>query len=452
MADEKNVEKALKDVTKNIKLEGVIVNHSIETEGSWKIRLETTKLRRLGLYEVFMEQLRLVLTTMDSAWSELAKERNLHKDEQFLKEEGKAKPETRITKDYVEFVVLPQALVNSIKYIRTLVYDAINKYAVKVPLSTEMGEGDMKVKQRTKFLYVVPRSLFADLSLEINKINDYVDALNHRVGKISQINEEEEIGKYSMEDFFHSPYFQKLRNLSVSILLLQDIADKDEFKNLIPKVKKEIVAVVANGGDVKPVLDKYVKDKEFKNYVVKQYERHQRFFDLMIRHYIRPVSMNPLFIDMSPERIDEWLREDPELARKVREQARGYVKALVEQLVMDASGALEKVRKNIKRYAKAGASRAIVEELGTLANKFKALGVSTEDMEALTGRLAEGEQDADELLNLTYKVDDMLDSFVRSAGAEMGEVAGEESAVVSEEEAPGTGAVVMEDEENEAEM
>ena len=449
------VEKVLEDVSKKIKLEGVIVNHSIETEGSWKIRIETTEIRRLGLYELFMEQLRLVLTTMDSAWSELAHERNLHKDEQFLKEEkeGKKKAETRITRDYVEFISLPQALTNSLKYIRSLVYNAINKYAIKVPLSEEVGQEG--VKFRSKNLYIVPRSLFKNLADEIDRINEYVDALNHRVGKISQINEEDEVGKYSMEDFFHSPYFKKLRNLSVSMMLLQDIAHKEIFKNMLPKAKKELVATIANGGDIKPVLDKYIKDEKFKEEALSLYDRARNFFDAQTKHYIRPVSINPLFIDMSPQRIDEWLRDDPVLADKVRQQAHSYVKVMVEQLVSSTTAILEKVRNNIKRYAKLGASGAIIDELQTLSNKFEALGLSADEMTELTQRLMEGQQDSEELLDITYRVDNMLDSLVSSAGAEMGNVVEEEGMGIAsgtEEEMPTTsGADIVDEEEGEEE-
>ena len=406
-----------KERKKEIVMRGYVISQYLQSEGAWEIRIETTNLKELALYDAFIEALKLTLTQIDDMWSGKATERNLRMQDQFIREKTEEKntsDKTRITKNYIQFNVLPQAISNSIKYVRKMTYEIINKYALKIPL--EEIEGGAR-GNRMKYWYMVPKSLFPELKKDIDGLNRFVYELNYVRGKKTQKIIEGEEGKLSLKDYYSSPYFERLKNLVIAMGTLQKLGYHAEFKNLLPSMKQKILTAIQEGGDLKPILygEQYA-------WIERAYQNAKREFEGSIPHKILEVSINKMIVDMSPSKIREWVEEDPEMEADLRRQAHDYISGMVKQFGNEIHQILEQLRKKAKTYIKAGAGARLGKELDDLGKKIMAMGIEIPELENLATALkSKTELEEEEIYNLTNSLGYAVENIVENIGVELGE-------------------------------
>ncbi len=366
-----------------VNLEGVIINHRIQTEAIFKVRLDVSHIKRLTVYETLIDRLRNLLTTIDNVWSEYARERNITHKDFLIRDSNMVK--TRELRNTVEFVVIPQTIVNSIKYIRTLTYEVINKYSLKIPLSEQEVESEDKEKRRgrrVKYLYIVPKSLFPKFMKEIEEINRRVEEINTVRGRISQKLREDEIGKYSLLDYFSSPYWEELSNLIISVQVLNGLG-----KNLKSLSSAEIAAIlngIMQGERIDDVVAEVVKDEGVRSKVLEIYRTAVNNLARDVPHRFNPVNITPLFIDLTPKELDRWAREDPELSRQLRENAKNIINSMVRQFADEIKELLTKVKEKAPILIRRGAAPWVMEEIEAINMKLEAIGLGRmEELESL---------------------------------------------------------------------
>lgn len=391
-----------------INLEGALMFHRLRTEDVFKVRLDVTPLVKASIYNEVADYLRNLLTTIDTVWSERAVERKITRKDIFVREDKKSK--VRVTRNVIEFLVIPSAIANSIKYLRTLVYDALNKYAVKIPLREDVSGG----ARRGEYLYLVPKSLVPELMSEIRKINEIIDELNYIKGKISQKVKEGEEGKYSLQDYFSSPYWNELQRLIIAMEFLSNVSSNPAINiRITEEMKGDLLKVILEGGDVVEYLNSKVGSQTLCNALRNEYDKAVEKVNRIPKR-IAHVEVSPLIVDLTPQKINEWVSMDPELGNEIRERARVLVKAMVDQLAREAEELVSEVREKAEVLIKMGGKARVVEELEDLNRKFEALGIGRfEEIDSIVNSLRNSEElTAEELQNMADLMSARISEFV----------------------------------------
>ncbi len=413
-------------MAKNIKkfnLEGLIVNKTIQTESVFKVRLDVTNIKKFTMFEVIEENLRDILTEIDNQWSKLASERNIFQKESFVKEHEKGKNvegKARVTRNAIEFIVIPQALSNSMKYIRRMVYDAINRYGIKVPL--EKFEGGTPTNKRMRYIYFVPKNLYPKLEKEIEEINSFIYELNHVRGKITQVVKEGEEGKYSLDDYFSSPFWNRLKDLIRFVVVVNEVLKYPEVKAGGKELKSRLIEAIGDSSSVEEALaEAGIKSETLRDILRIAYNKANEVIN-SIPTEISPVKINPLIIDMSYNKIREWVERDPESGEKLKKAAEDMIKNMAKQMASEFKDLLNEIKMKAKSYKEIGSLGRFRDDLNAFNEKLEALGMGrVEVIDDIIARASGEKISSEELMNMLDEAGDYVNEVLDVGELDLGE-------------------------------
>jgi len=132
------------------------------------------------------------------------------------------------------------------------------------------------------------------------------------------------------------------------------------------------------------------------------------------RATLRIMEMN-----MSAEVINRWAMDDPEVAKAIEEQTRQLVKSAAEQVGKEMQSLMERVLKNLKKWAEKGDAELrmkILDEIETVQRKANYLGMERVEVLDKVSAVLRGDIEfaEEEFEGAMDEIDERITSFVNA--------------------------------------